>query len=273
MPYITKRKADYQLGQFRKRNRRQNLKARRLSKRPPGTVNTGLNVAIPPKYMNPRIGGPFGQVFETELVYTTQVQLDPGSGGSASMVFSANGMYDPEVALGGHQPHGFNELTALFANYQVLSSACEATLFPKSEAYTWPATISGSQGSFVVPQLLLGSILAIGVRDTSTQFTGSSVQATTLMERPGLVTKCVGSYQNPTKVKATFSVSKFYGKSKVVQDDTLHGTGSSDPSDGVYYHVILAPPEASGMNLPPQNVFIRIKYRARFFNPINLASS
>ena len=44
---------------------------------------------------------------------------------------------DPEVALGGHQPHGFNELTGLFANYQVLSSACEATLFPKSESYTF----------------------------------------------------------------------------------------------------------------------------------------
>ncbi len=86
MPYITKRKADYNLQQFRKRNRRLNAKARRsrLAKRPPGTTNTGLNIAIPPRYMNPRYGGPFGQTFETELVYTTQIQLDPGSGGSSS---------------------------------------------------------------------------------------------------------------------------------------------------------------------------------------------
>lgn len=273
MPYITKRKADYQLGQFRKRNRRQNMKARRLSKHPSGTVNTGININRAPLYMNPRRGGPFGNVFETELVYTTQLQMDPSSGGSTSSVFSANGLYDPEVALGGHQPHGFNELTALFANYQVLSSTLEATLYPKTDGYTWPATAGGNQAAFVVPNILLGSILAVCLRDTSTQFTGSSVTATTLMERPGMKTKAVGSYQNPTRVRETFTVAKHYGKSKVVQDDTLHGTGSSDPSDGVYFHVILAPCEAAGMNLPPQNVFIRIKYRARFFNPINLASS
>lgn len=245
----------------------------RLAKRPPGTVNVGVNIDRPPRSTLPRMGGPFGQVFETELVYCTQLQMDPASGGSTSTVFNANGMYDPEVALGGHQPHGFNELTTLFANYQVLSSTLEATLYPKAEAYTWPATVGGNQAAFTVPNLLLGTLFAVCLRDQSTQFTGSTVTATTLLERPGMKTRTVGSYQNPTRVKESFSVSKFYGKSKVIQDDTLHGTGSSDPPDGVYYRLILAPAEASGMNLPPQNVFVRIKYRARFFNPINLASS
>jgi hypothetical protein len=132
------------------------------------------------------MGGPFGQVFETKLCYTVQIQLDPASGGSTSSIFRANGLHDPEVATGGHRPHGFNEISAIFKNYQVMSSSTEAILFPKSDSYTWPATVSGTQTSFVVPQLLLGSCLAVAVRDTTTSLTGAFMSATTILERPNV---------------------------------------------------------------------------------------
>lgn len=34
-------------------------------------------------------------------------------------MFSANGMYDPDVAVGGHQPRGFDQLSAIYDEYQV----------------------------------------------------------------------------------------------------------------------------------------------------------
>jgi hypothetical protein len=85
----------------------------------------------PPRSIQPAFGGPIGQTFESQLSYAGYFNIDPSAGAPASYLFHANGLYDPDHTGAGHQPHGFDQIMALYKNYQVLSSAIEVTLFPQ----------------------------------------------------------------------------------------------------------------------------------------------
>jgi len=265
MPYITKRKADYNLAQFRKRNRRMKAKARMAKY----TTNVATTLTRIPRGLNPSWGGPFGQTFETELNYCEPIVLDPGTnGGSVSSIFLANGLYDPNTSIGGHQPHGFNELSAIFSSYQVVSSGIEVTLFPKASS---PVMLPTGTSPWTLNNNIVGSCLSIAVRDSITSLTGALTGISNLLERPNFKTVFVASYDRPTSVKHGFSIRSFYGKARKPDDDTLSGNATGDPTDKVYYHIVLAAPES--INLDPQPLVVRIKYKVRFFNPLDLPQS
>jgi len=265
MPYITKRKADYQLAGYRKRNRLQNRKSRMAKY----TTNAYTNLSRIPRSFNPAWGGPFGQTFETELNYCEPITLDPGTnGGSVSSIFLANGLFDPNTSIGGHQPHGFNELSAAFSSYQVVSSGIEVTLFPKPFD---PVMLPTGTSPWTLNNNIQGSCLSIAVRDSITSLTGALTGIGNLLERPNFKTKFISSYDRPTSVKHGFSIKSFYGNARKPDDDTLSGNATGDPTDKVYYHIILAAPES--INLTSQALVVRIKYRVRFFNPVDLPQS
>lgn len=49
-------------------------------------------------------------------------------------VFFANSMYDPEQAIGGHQPMGYDQYSALYSSYSVLSSSILVELWPQDNS-------------------------------------------------------------------------------------------------------------------------------------------
>lgn len=66
------------------------------------------------------------------------------AGGSVgSVVYNANSLYDPEVALGGGQPRGFDQMMALFDRYCVTGVKIEAWFFPPT--YTGTVLTSTAQ--------------------------------------------------------------------------------------------------------------------------------
>jgi hypothetical protein len=215
----------------------------------------------PPRSLTPAYGGPFGQVFDTELAYADYFSLNPTTGGTLTNLFLANGLYDPAVSIGGHQPAGFNYFTDIYSNWQVLSSTIEVTLYPKM---TETALINGS--GFVNSANLLGCFLSIGVRDTATIMSGTLTTLTDILERPNIKTKFVNSNSEPTSIRASFSMPKFYGRTRGLDDEEITGTPVSDPNDKVYYHIIFGPPDAS-TDLPSMQFVVRMKFKCRFFNP------
>lgn len=223
-------------------------------------------LTLPPRSLTPSYGGPFGQTFETEMNYAEYFSLDPSSGGSSSYIFRANGCYDPNQTGTGHQPHGFNELSVLYENYQVLSSTIEAVLFPGN---TTTAIVSGT--GQVIPEIM-GSVFAVAVRDTTTSLTGLLVTMTDILERPNIITKYVNSNSDPVTIRSSFSMPKWYGRTRDLNDEEVTGTANSDPTDQVLYHIILAANNGS-FNLPGHQVNVRIKYKVRWFNPKNLPQS
>jgi len=68
----------------------------------------------------PEGGFPKQQV--VKLKYVTEQPISINTGLSKSVNFCANGMFDPELALGGHQPKMFDQWMAVYSHYNVLSS-------------------------------------------------------------------------------------------------------------------------------------------------------
>lgn len=60
------------------------------------------------------------------LRYVDLVTLDPGAGAIASHVFRANSCFDPDNTGTGHQPLLYDEYSALYSQYRVLSSKLTA---------------------------------------------------------------------------------------------------------------------------------------------------
>lgn len=231
-----------------------------------GTGGQSRALTVPPRSLIPNFGGPFGQTFETELNYAEYFSLNPSLGAGASYIFHANDLYDPNNSGTGHQPHGYDQLVQIYENWQVLSSAIEVVLFP---ANTATALINGSGP--VIPSLI-GSVLSIGVRDTAQGLTSILTTLTDVLERPNIITKFVNSNSEPVSIRASFSMPKFYGRTRGLDDNDITGTANGQPTDKVFYHVMLHAP--NGTDDPPSHTLnARIKYKVRFFNPKNLVQS
>lgn len=224
------------------------------------------NLTTPPRSLTPSFGGPFGQVFDTELSYAEYFSMNPTLGGTTSTLFLANGLFDPYVALGGHQPHGFDYLNLIYENYQVLSSTIEVVMYPKIS----PTQLNAGSGT--VNAQLLGGFMSIGVRDTSASLTGALTTLNDVLERPNIRTVFINSNDSPTSIRASFSMPKFYGRTRGLDDAEITGSATSDPTDKVYYHVIFGPPDGS-TDLESHQFIARIKFKCRFFNPKNLVQS
>jgi len=68
-----------------------------------------------------KLNTPMPSTFPTRLRYFSVFTLNPGAAGSAGVqVFSANGLYDPDITSTGHQPRGFDQSSAMYKTFQVI---------------------------------------------------------------------------------------------------------------------------------------------------------
>ncbi len=126
---------------------------------------------------------------------------------------------------------------ALYKNYQVLSSTIEAVLFPQLTT-TSVVTTSGTGGGTINAQHL-SNFLAIAVRDTAVLMTGGLLTANTdILERPNVKCKFANSNSEPLIIKSSWSMPRWYGKTKGLDDEESTGSAGANPTEGVYYHII-----------------------------------
>ncbi len=232
--------------------------------------NGVTSLTRPPRSVQPSFGGPIGQTFETELSYAEYFSIDPGIGAPASFLFHCNGLYDPNHTGTGHQPHGFDQLMALYKNYQVLSSTIEAVMFPQLTP-TSVLTTSGTGGGTINAQHL-STFLAIAVRDTANLMTGGLTVNTDILERPNVKVKFANSNSEPLTIRSSWSMPQWYGKTKGLDDADSTGNAGANPVEGVYYHIIFGPNDGS-TNLESHKFMARMKFKVRFFNPVDASGS
>jgi len=104
--------------------------------------------------------------------YNDRIALDAAAGSIANYVFSATGMYDPDITGTGHQPLGFDQWLGLFYNHYTVERAhIRATFF------TQDASITGQ------------AIVAIGLSDD----TAIGTDLNTLLEQPTYTYRPLGS--------------------------------------------------------------------------------
>lgn len=180
----------------------------------------------------------------------TGLVLNPGVAGiAADYVFSANGIYDPNVTGTGHQPLGFDQLMTFYNKYTVIGSKIQIRFESIDTVYSHFVGCSLKSESTVI----LSGQQNIEQGETAWKYlsinTGSQMTA--------LITR-------------GFSAKKMFGKN-VITEDILQGTSSANPTTQYYYHVWCDPNNGTDTGGCRMNVII--DYIVLFHDIKDLAQS
>lgn len=197
--------------------------------------------------------GMLGKTKRQVFRYVDRIILNPGIGTLATHIFSANGLYDPDVTGVGHQPIGFDQLIGVFYNhYTVIGAKIKATFVADSDATTNQACIVAIETkSSTTNTLDYSDLLEHGNSTSRVMTTGTANQK-------AIVTRYV-------------NLSKFLGQ-KVLQEDANAGSATTNPNEGVFFHV-TATAVGNSLDPPPMNVIVEIDYIAVLHEPKALIGS
>lgn len=165
---------------------------------------------------------PLGQSFRMKTKYVaTPLSLNPGVGGiPATYVFSANGLYDPDVTGTGHQVLGFDQIMPMYDHYTVIGSRIKvigANTTAQDNQYLI-VTLSDT----VVPNPDITNLLENG------------------LSRYKVLSVDQGDHGVET-LTLNFSPKRFFNTNSVMDNKALKGNAVSNPGEGAYYHITVAP--------------------------------
>lgn len=193
----------------------------------------------------PRQLSMLGAKVKTKLRYVETFTIDPPTAGlPGTYVFSANGLYDPNITGVGHQPRGFDQIMALYDHY-----------------YTHSAKITVDYGSTsngnVAPWC--GGIV---LDDNSTPAANMIQECEQRAANYRLSTD-----DNQPRITLGFNSKEWFSRFK----ESLLGTSGTNPSDQAYFIVFC---QAVGTaDLGKIDCIATIEYDVTFSEPKNVASS
>lgn len=214
---------------------------------------------------------PFPKTKVAKLRYVEEITLDTTvpsltSNGMAVATFRANSCYDPRYALGGHQPRGWDEHTALYREYVVLGS--KITFQPVS---------IGTTGTSFQQPFYMGLIK----RNEADPIISASANIGEVMERRmGQYRRLPSIYGKQQTLTATFSHKKTFRTNPatemiVTEQAALDPEHHADQThqNSVLYDVYILPNAGAVSNQGPIPCIVTIEYIVLFGNPKALAQS
>lgn len=167
--------------------------------------------------------------YVTKLRYVDHVTLTlPVGGAAVSNSFRANDLYDPYSGAGGHQPMGFDMLSAHYDHFVVIGSKITVT----------PFALDGGDGGNVK-----ACFWGLGLTDTGSELPGLTYS--TIMENNNITRRLtrtghtnnfagMGSYSRPKKMY--FSLKKFFHL-KTSDDRQYWCSSVASPADQAFFEI------------------------------------
>lgn len=193
----------------------------------------------------------FADKLRTTCTYVGTRTITLASAGLYSTVFSANGLYDPDITGSGHQPRGFDQLMAAYRTFTVIGSRC--TVMPLHLSTTT-----------VTP----GLYCILLSRDGAAKAGANDYEV--------LEQKFVSDYKvisSPAeenhKVRLSFNAKKFFGGNAEDERD-LQGDVSANPPEQAFFHVCWGQQQYQAGNI---QFVVKIEYDVVFSTPVELATS
>jgi len=167
--------------------------------------------------------------------------------------FRANGMYDPDAGVGGHQPLGFDQYMALYSRYEVVTSKIDVQLWATDPA------IAGYQLA-IIKSRDQGASSKEAVRELPTERCVYKIGPAGYSSNDG-AGKAFGlsSYMN---------VPSFLGTAVGSSDG--QGTATTDPDNQCYWVVRV---DDVGTAVLKMFVFVTITYVARLSGMVTIDQS
>lgn len=210
------------------------------------------------KIQSPIIGAaPLEAGRQVTFKFVEALTLNPGVGVVADHLYAANGMFDPDITGGGHQPLGFDQWVGVFYNQYVVSkSTIKVTLWSPGTAEFADTYICG-----------------ISLNDNTDSLTGTAPSI--LMEQPRntyrLLTNSGGSRGTMTLTK-TFDCKKFFKQGNILGDDRVRASHNANPSRLGLFHVWAgAADEATDASA--LHAHVEITYTCSLLEPNNVVGS
>ena len=215
------------------------------------------------------MGGPIGQKFSTVLsfAYTFTMTPEAVAGGLAHKYFRANGMYDPtHNDTSTHQPHGFDQLAALYQSFVVTASTIEWHVYPQRTAIIVP----GGGVSYQIPTTLLWTAALSQKPEPYSIPNGQKIA--TVVEQPGFKVRTFNELSQPVVLRHGWSAKKSFAWTKSISDDTMQGGSIADPTEAEFFALVLGPGDDLN-TIPATKCMVRINYKCTWFNPKDIGQS
>ena len=184
--------------------------------------------------------------------YCQTFTLDGGVGSASSFSLGLNNLYEPIAA--GHQPMGFDQMSALYQKYKVLGAKVTATFANVSNTLD-----TGNQ------------YVGLQIHENSS-YTPSYISQ--IVERGRCAYKLLGlanGGHDTCTLTVNWSGKEWYGKNNYSGQDVA-GSVSSNPSESCYVAVFSAA-DYDGQNPGGCDVMVRIDYIVEWFGPIQMNQS
>lgn len=241
-----------------------NVEGSRKRKRPLTTFRqvkrSRLAPAIPRGISTKAIVGSGRRQFAT-LRYFDIVSVNPSTGNAADYVFSANGVFDPDVTGTGHQPRGFDQLTTLYDSFVVTKSTIRATVFPSpTTTVTSPGYLVVSLRSISTAATTVNNVMEYATKKTISYGHTSGTGSTPIMLAP------------PKTVVYSANPNGFLGRHSPLEDDSLKSTATSNPDDQAFWHVNIVPIK-TGSDTDAVTIGVELEYQGYFLEPSMPAES
>lgn len=215
------------------------------------------------RVVNSSVG--FPNEMETKLKYCEAITVNPTPEATSGVVwYSAGSVFDPYVAIGGHQPLFFDNYSQIYEKYQVLWSEIKVTVLEHSvNTAIWNGTAAVTTPTYSYRLAIVRDMLG-GSRSTS-NLIPTNFQQIMEMDSPNIRWR----YINPALAGRTQYLKHCCaphvqaGLDK--RDDTLTAGTTSNPSQEPAFGIVIV--GGDGSEDPPGiNVQVEILYRVRFFN-------
>lgn len=192
---------------------------------------------------------PLPNVTRTRLRYVDNTFINPGVGGvMGTQVYSANGLYDPDVSGVGHQPRGFDELMILYKVCVVVGSKIKVTFLNRDNNYAQLCCLS-----------LQSSSTALSSMNDYQEGTNSKFS----------IVSTDGSGSNQKTLTMKVNPNKWLNIPKL--ENTLKHDNTANPVAGCFYHLGVAPSQA--VDSSPVDCIVEIEYLVDFMEPRRLTQS
>lgn len=196
---------------------------------------------------------PLGQSQLVRHRYLENTQVSTNLGIANVYAFQLNSLFDPNYSGVGHQPIGFDQMSAVFNTYTVLGARVNLKCWNRSSNF-----------------------LGFGIYFTETPNSPlSTLSVQGLLEQGAmkwLILPPVSQSQGPRTLTAKISMKKFFRIKNMLDDDITSSNIGTNPARGCFMHVITWQPDGE-LTSAQGSFYLTLDQIALYRKPANLAQS
>lgn len=230
-------------------------KARRYAKKavkkyakaivPKNPVSSGVMRSIKPRI-------PLGPKFKTSLRYHERdLNLTSAAGIINRYLFSANGVFDPNISGTGHQPLGYDQISLMYDHYTVIGAQAKVE-------WNVQSLTSGTMAFYIDDDV------ASSPTDINTVIEQGSAKWVKVKARES------GSERESGVFTLQINPNKYLGVSNPIGNKDVTAATTANPAEAVHFAICV---QGDGTQTVTADFSITIDYEVVFTEPKDLASS